>query len=66
MAKKPQKTGLCGKWEDTRTSDAILYDIKAGRRSRFQTALDQIHSAVAKAGIKHKLVKEAIRKVRGT
>jgi len=66
LAKKPQKTGLCGKWEDERTPDAILNEIKAGRRDRFQAALDRIHSAVAKAGIKRKVVKEAIRKVRGT
>lgn len=64
MAKKPRKTGLCGKLEGDRTPDAILSDIKAGRRSRFQAALDRIHSAVAKAGIKRGAVKEAIRKVR--
>ena len=34
--------------------------------SRFQEALDRIHSAVAKAGLKRKVVNEAIRKVRST
>ena len=26
-----QETGLCGKWEDTRTPEAIIADIKAHR-----------------------------------
>jgi plasmid stability protein len=26
------ETGLCGKWEDTRTADAIIADIKAHRK----------------------------------
>ncbi len=34
--------------------------------SRFQEALDRIHSAVAKAGIKREVVEEAIRKVRSS
>ena len=34
--------------------------------SRFQEALDRIHSAVAKAGLKRKVVDEAIRKVRSS
>lgn len=34
--------------------------------SRFQEALDRIHSAVAKAGLKREVVEEAIRKVRSS
>lgn len=33
---------------------------------RFQGALDRIHSAVAKAGLKREVVEEAIRKVRSS
>lgn len=33
---------------------------------RFQEALDRIHSAVAKAGLKREVVEEAIRKVRSS
>jgi prevent-host-death family protein len=33
---------------------------------RFQEALERIHSAVAKAGLKRKVVEEAIRKVRSS
>jgi prevent-host-death family protein len=32
--------------------------------NRFRAALDQIHSAVAKAGVKRGVVKEAVRKAR--
>lgn len=34
--------------------------------SRFQEALDRIHSAVAKAGLKREVVEKAIRKVRSS
>jgi len=34
--------------------------------SRFQEALDRIHSAVAGAGVKHEVVEESIRKVRSS
>jgi len=34
--------------------------------SRFQEALDRIHYAVAKAGLKREVVKEAIRKIRSS
>jgi len=64
FGKKPKKTDLCGKWEDKRTPDVIIKDIKAGRRDRFRAALDRIHWDVAKAGIRREAVKEAIRKVR--
>lgn len=30
--KKLKETGLCGKWEDARTPDAIIADIKSHRR----------------------------------
>jgi hypothetical protein len=29
--KNLKETGLCGKWEDTRTADAIISDIKSHR-----------------------------------
>ena len=29
---KPQETGLCGKWQDSRTSEEIVADIKANRK----------------------------------
>lgn len=34
--------------------------------SRFQEALERIHSATAKAGLKRKVVEEAVRKVRSS
>lgn len=47
-----------GEYERLRSQEAQAAE------ARFQAALDRIHSAVAKAGVKPAVVKEAIRKAR--